>query len=124
MKARQKCRAFLWSKTGVIMSKLYDFFRAGIIDQLSTAGESCTYRKGDFSQSINAVITEQNGDLALELGGMLYTVNGHALIADNAGFKPAPGASLQTNGGAKYLLITAIKSITDAAYSCTLHRIA
>jgi len=104
---------------------LKKFFEQGLNDQIATMGEVCTIQdkiKHTETEKFKAIITEKQGETEIEVGAMTYTVNAHALIPASIGQADILGNRLKTKEG-EFLICTAVKSTSDAAYSCDLVKI-
>lgn len=104
---------------------LKKFFEQGLNDQIATMGEVCTIQdkiKHTETEKFKAIITEKQGETEIEVGAMTYTVNAHALIPASIGQGDILGNRLKTKEG-EFLICTAVKSTSDAAYSCDLVKI-
>lgn len=111
------------------MNEVQKFFEMAVLDQIITAGESVVItRVKDSTVNITckAVITSRDGSYDAEVGGVQYSVSGHALIQKNsvAGGEPQAGDRLTQESGEKWLLTNTISSSNDAAISCDLVRLA
>lgn len=101
------------------------FFEQGFNDQLEIMGEVCKIKnkvKQTETPEFKAVITEKQGETEVEVGAITYLVNSHALIPASFSQTEILGNRLLTKEG-EFLIVTAVKSISDAAYSCELVKI-
>lgn len=104
---------------------LKKFFEQGLNDQIATMGEVCTIQdkiKHTETEQFKAIVTEKQGETEIEVGAMTYTANAHALIPASIGQDKILGNRLKTKDG-EFLICTAVKSSSDAAYSCELVKI-
>lgn len=115
------------------MNEIQEFMAAAVADQMRTAGESITITRPKlqgFSLSATAVITSRDGTLDAEIGGVVYSITGHALIqassildaGSSSNGYPKAGDVLAQSTGEKWLICNAIQSSNDAAISCDLVR--
>lgn len=105
------------------MNSLKQFFLQGFADQLLTAGEPVTIYnpKSKISVATDAVVTETSGNTTVEIGSILYTVDAHALIPSDVN-KPNIGEIIKTET-CDYKIISVVRSIHEAAWSCNLIKI-
>lgn len=104
---------------------LKEFFSDGVKDQITVMGQECKLNdviKGYTSPSFYAIITSKDGLTEVEVGGITYNISGHALIPSNTNIIPKIGNRLESEGEV-WLIVSSIKSSTEAAYSCDLVRI-
>lgn len=104
------------------MNELQKFFNEGFTAQLKVAGDSVTLSnpKTKTTSTFNAVLTEQSGDLQVEIGSVFYQVSAHILIPQE--YEPSIGNTI-THGTNTYKIITCVKSPFEVAYSCNLVKI-
>lgn len=114
------------------MNEIQEFMAAAVADQMRTAGETITITRPKlqgFSLSATAVITSRDGTLDADIGGVVYSITGHALIqassidagSSSSGY-PKAGDVLSQTTGEKWLICNAIQSSNDAGISCDLVR--
>lgn len=104
---------------------LKKFFEQGLNDQIKTMGEDVKIVdkiKRTETPEFQAIVTSKNGDLEIELGALTYTANAHALIPASIGQADFIGNRLMTKEG-EYIILSAVKSTGEAAYSCDLVKI-
>lgn len=104
---------------------LKEFLTQGIADQVVIMGQDCVLcdtLKGTTTPSFQAVVTSRDGQTEVEVGGITYSVTGHALIPATNGITPKIGNRLETEGET-WLLVSAVKSSNDAAFSCDMVRV-
>ena len=104
---------------------LKEFLADGVADQVAIMGSQCVISdnlKGTISPSFQAVVTSRDGSTEVEVGGITYTISGHALIPSNQGILPQVGNRLEVDNEA-WLIVSVVKSSLDGAYSCDLVRI-
>lgn len=100
----------------------------GVADQIRTAGEQVVITRHK-NQAVRitcmAVITSRDGSYDAEIGGVQYSVSGHALIqrkSISGQDYPKQGDVLTQESGEKWVLTNAISSNNDAGISCDLVR--
>lgn len=104
---------------------LKEFLTEGVADQIAVMGQDCVLQdtlKGTTSPSFQAVVTSRDGQTEVEVGGITYSISGHALIPSNQAITPKVGQRLETEGET-WLLVSVIKSALDSAFSCDLVRV-
>lgn len=104
---------------------LKKFFEQGLNDQIAIMGEVCTIQDKIHQTETNefkAVVTARQGETEVEIGAITYTINAHALIPASIGQEQIIGNRLMTKDG-EFLICSAVKSVSDAAYSCDLVKI-
>lgn len=104
---------------------LKEFLTEGVADQIAVMGQDCVLYdtlKGTTTPSFQAVVTSRDGQTEVEVGGITYSVTGHALIPATNGITPKIGNRLETEGET-WLLVSAVKSSNDAAFSCDMVRV-
>lgn len=104
---------------------LKKFFQEGYNDQLAVMGEVCKIKnniKQTETNEFKAVITTKDGKLEVEIGAVTYLVDSHALIPASFGQEQIVGNRLMTKD-AEYIITSAVKSLSDAAYSCDLVKV-
>lgn len=105
---------------------LKKFFESGFSDQLQICGEVCKIKnriKQTETEEFKAVITEKSGELQVEVGQMIYTIDAHALIPESVGQEQiVVGNRLCTKEG-EYMISTATKSICEPFIACDLVKI-
>lgn len=104
---------------------LKKFFEQGLNDQIKTMGEVCTIQdkiNQTETAQFKAIVTEKQGETEVEIGAITYTANAHALIPASIGQEQIIGNRLKTKDG-EFIICTAVKSSSDAAYSCELVKI-
>lgn len=104
---------------------LKEFLTVGVADQIAVMGQDCVLYdtlKGTTTPSFQAVVTSRDGQTEVEVGGITYSVTGHALIPATNGITPKTGNRLETEGET-WLLVSAVKSSNDAAFSCDMVRL-
>lgn len=104
---------------------LKEFLADGVADQVAMMGSKCVILdnlKGTSTPSFQAVVTSRDGSTEVEVGGITYTISGHALIPSNQGILPKVGNRLEVDNQA-WLIVSVVKSALDAAYSCDLVRV-
>lgn len=104
---------------------LKEFLADGVADQVAIMGSQCVMTdnlKGTSTPSFQAVVTSRDGSTEVEVGGITYTISGHALIPSNQGILPKVGNRLEVEGEV-WLIVSVVKSTLDAAYSCDLVRV-
>ena len=104
---------------------LKKFFTDGVKDQIKVMGEECKildriHQKE--TETFNAVVTPKQCDLTVEVGAITYNIDAHALIPATIGQEQIIGNRLKTKEG-EYIITSAVKSHSDAAYSCDLVKI-
>lgn len=110
------------------MNAIQEFMQIAVADQITTAGEDVIItRVKEPSVKIycKAVVTSRDGTYDAMVGGVEYSVSGHALIQkiSIAGGTPQAGDRLTQANGEKWLLTNAISSSNDAGISCDLVRL-
>lgn len=108
------------------MSKLSKFFADGFKDQLDMMGEKCTVEnkiKRTITDPFMAVITQKQGETEVEIGGLTYVVSAHALIPSTLTVKDLISNRLHDSQGHEFLIVSAVKDISQNFYSCDLVRI-
>lgn len=101
------------------------FFETALNDQIAIMGEVCTIQDKIHQTETNefkAVVTARQGETEVEIGAITYTINAHALIPASIGQEQIIGNRLKTKDG-EFLICSAVKSSSDAAYSCDLVKI-
>ena len=104
---------------------LKEVLTQGIADQVVIMGQDCVLYdtlKGTTTPSFQAVVTSRDGQTEVEVSGITYSVTGHALIPATSGITPKIGNRLETEGET-WLLVSAVKSSNDAAFSCDMVRL-
>ena len=105
------------------MSKLEKFFADGFADQLNMMGQDC-YIESKIKQSktrpFKAVVTHKSGETEVEIGGLTYVVSAHALIPATRLLVKDLISNRLCTGDAEYLIISAVKDISQNFYSCDL----
>lgn len=103
------------------MSKLSDFFSRAVAAQAAIAGNplTCSRPKTGESWSVTGVLTSRDGSMTAETGGIVVAITAHALIPKGGDYTPQAGDRVES-GGQKFLIVGAISSPDDGAYSCDL----
>ena len=104
------------------MNALEKFFKECLNDQLRTAGDNISLinPKTQETISFNAVLTQTDGDVTLEIGDINYEISAHVLIPQD--YTPKVGYVINHRGD-KYKITSMTKSPWEAAYSCDLIKI-
>lgn len=111
-----------------MQNEIMKFMQIAVADQITTAGENVIItRVKDSTVNITckAVITSRDGTYDAMVGGVEYSVSGHALIQKISivGGTPQAGDRLTQANGEKWVLTNTISSSNDAAISCDLVRL-
>lgn len=110
------------------MNAIQEFMQIAVADQIITAGENVIItrvKEPDVKIYCKAVVTSRDGTYDAMVGGVEYSVSGHALIQKISivGGTPQAGDRLTQESGEKWLLTNAISSNNDAGISCDLVRL-
>lgn len=103
------------------MSALSKFFQMAVKAQAETAGSTlaATRPKTGETWSVTGVLTSRDGSMTAEAGGVIVSITAHALIPKGGTYTPQAGDRVES-GGQKFLIVSAISSPDDGAYSCDL----
>lgn len=103
------------------MSKLSEFFQRAVKAQTEMAGTvlSVTRPKSGETWSLMGVMTARDGSMTAEAGGVIVSITGHALIPKGGTYTPQAGDRVES-GGQNFLIVSAISSPDDGAFSCDL----
>lgn len=103
------------------MSRLSEFFGRAVASQAAIAGNplTCSRPKTGETWQITGILTSRDGSMTAETGGIIVAITAHALIPTGGTYTPQAGDRLES-GSQKFLIVGAISSPDDGAYSCDL----
>lgn len=80
---------------------------------------SVTRPKTGETWSVTGVLTSRDGSMTAEAGGVIVSITGHVLFPKGGTYTPQAGDRVES-GSQKFLIVGAISSPDDGAYSCDL----
>lgn len=103
------------------MSMLQQFFKKAVQSQMRVAGDMFTFKRIKSNETFESmgVLSLRDGSLTAEVGGAVVQITAHILVHRNELYEPKTGDRVIADGKC-YMLINAISSPNDAAWSCDL----